>query len=211
MKYLRFNEEKKKILKSLDDKNNSIEGSKNADSDSKIGRIEDLEKIEEEKEEEASGEIYDINNHSDSQEGHKESSESEGHKNNKKDFFASEKDDDDKKSLSDSEKNEKENLNLNNKTRKGFNSLNTKKKNNNSNNNLYRNNAADNSDNSESEIKSNESGADADEPKKGVIFRSLMKNNKSGENLGGKANNNNSSKESKIRILLQFFIYFYLY
>lgn len=91
MKYLRFNEEKKKILKSIDDKNNSVGGIKNINSQSKIGKINDLEMIDEKEEEEVSEEYNIYGSHSDSEEKNEESSEGEENTTKKKPSIVEEK------------------------------------------------------------------------------------------------------------------------
>jgi len=154
MKYLRFNEEKKKIIKSIDDKNNSFGGLKNNNSQSKIGKINDLEMIDEEKEEEASEEFNVYDSHSGSEQDNKDSSENEENNQKKQSFLEEE----DNKS-SDSEKLEEDNINSY--TRKGPN---------------YKNNNAD--------IDNNSMESEGDkEAKKGTILRSLMNKKKSGEIL----------------------------
>ena len=197
MKYLRFNEEKKKILKSIDDKNISIGGLNNANSQSKIGKIEDLEKIDEEKEEE--GSEYDIYGgaHSDSEQENKEDSEGEEENNEKNDSLAEEEEEQNKTSESD----KSENQNVNSNTRKGLNAVNSKDANNNNNVNKVSDNYNED-DNAESanDQDSNESG---DEPKKDNILRNLMNKKKSGENPV-QTNNRNSSKESKYAIIFLF-------
>jgi len=167
MKYLRFNEEKKKILKSGEDKNNSIGGLKNQNSQSKIGKLNDLEMIDEEKEEEGSEEynIHDGSFSDESEQENKESSEGEDN-NDKKD---SDNEEDENKS-SDSDKNENENIN-------------SKKQN--ANNNMMNNNNNNNMNDSDGE----------NEPKKGTILRNLMNKRKSGENIG--QNNKSSRESKK--------------
>lgn len=201
MKYLRFNEEKKKILKSIDDKNNSIGGLKNANSQSKIGKIDDLEQINEEKEEEGSEEYDVYGSHSDSEQENKESSEGEEN-NEKKDSFAEEEEDENKSSESDNNENE----NANSNRRKQLNAINSGNNAGSNNINIINNNNFNNPNNnagSGDEQNSNESGAD--EPKKGTILRNLMNKKKTVENLGV-ANNKNSSKESNLLFLFDKFL-----
>jgi hypothetical protein len=155
MKYLRFNEEKKKILKSGEDRNNGIEGLKNLNSQSKTGKLNNLEMIDEEKEEEVSEE-YNVNegtNSDESEQDIKDSSENEDKNYNKE---SENEEDEDKSSNTDNDENEninskKQNANINPTTNNGNNNMNASEEEN--------------------------------EPKKGTILRSLMNNRKSAENV----------------------------